>query len=53
MIRKMLNMFKKSKPTSAKKQASRLVLSKTEKEEVCQIGIIGLEGIWDVYDMWI
>jgi hypothetical protein len=51
-MKKFLNLFKKFKPTSQEKQVNPVSFSLKE-EAICQNGIIGLEGLWDLYDMWI
>lgn len=53
MVKKFFNLFKKSKPTSSEKQGRSVTFSSSEGEAICRNGVIGLEGLWDLYDMWI
>lgn len=53
MIKKILNSTKKFKLTSPEKQVNPVTSSVKEEEAICQNGVIGLEGLWDLYDMWI
>lgn len=53
MLKNLLNSFKKFKPTVQEKQVLPVTFSNNEGEAICQNGVIGLEGLWDLYDMWI
>lgn len=53
MIKNLFNSSKKFKPTSPEKQVNPVTFSAKEEEAICQNGVIGLEGLWDLYDMWI
>jgi hypothetical protein len=44
---------KECKTIPAKSQAPSVIFSKAEEEAICRNGVIGLEGVWDLYDMWI
>lgn len=53
MMKKFFNPSKKMKTTSQEKQVNSVTYSLKEEEAICQNGVIGLEGLWDLYDMWI
>ncbi|GFE70858.1 hypothetical protein [Chroococcus sp. FPU101] len=53
MMKNLLNSFKKFKPTAQEKQVLPVTFSSYEEEAICKNGVIGLEGLWDLYDMWI
>jgi len=44
---------KECKAIPAKSQPPSVIFSKVEEEAICKNGVIGLEGVWDLYDMWI
>jgi hypothetical protein len=53
MFKELLAIFVQFQVPSQLEQVSSLIFSRLEAEALCKNGIVGLEGIWDLYDMWI
>ena len=53
MFARSRRVVKDCKAIPSKSQAPSVIFSKAEEEAICKNGVIGLEGVWDLYDMWI
>ncbi|MBR8829832.1 MAG: hypothetical protein N5P05_001212 [Chroococcopsis gigantea SAG 12.99] len=53
MLRKFLDYFRNNRPINFKKQTTSQKLAQWEVDAICQQGVIGLEEVWGLYDMWI
>jgi hypothetical protein len=53
MFREFLISFANNPPSTLKKTSNSPIFSYLETEDICKIGIVGLAGVWELYDMWI
>lgn len=53
LFKELLAIFSPFQPSIQLKQVNPFVCSKKEAEALCQNGVMGLEGVWAIYDMWI